>query len=236
MKLDRRNFLLAAGAAAALLPAPAEAAPATERLLRQAMSRLGGRRVLERVRLLSWDGEAMVHDGSRDIAIGVSTMVVPFVAARSASWPLAQGRGATRTMVLNADVARVERNGTSEDLPPDSAAHERAQFGMYGIMLIAPIAGGKASLRFVPNEKGMTVLRVARRFMPVTFLYFEADGRLAEARNEVPDPEGGAPIPQHFYFSEEVMPGPVRWPRSLRIEQRGKPYFELKLSRFEASH
>jgi hypothetical protein len=31
------------------------------------------------------------------------------------------------------------------------------------------------------------------------------------------------------------MPGPVRWPRRLAIEQQGRPYFELALRRFEAA-
>jgi hypothetical protein len=67
---------------------------------------------------------------------------------------------------------------------------------------------------------------------PPTHLFFDPDGRLAEARNLVPDPAGGAAIAQHFIFSAETMPGPIAWPRRLTIEQNGAPFFELTLSRF----
>jgi hypothetical protein len=69
---------------------------------------------------------------------------------------------------------------------------------------------------------------------PPTQLFFETDGRLAEARNSVVSPEGGADIAQHFTFSAETMPGPIAWPRRLTIEQNGALFFELTLSRFAA--
>jgi hypothetical protein len=232
--IGRRRLLLGAGAAAAMLPLARLEAASPRDVLRHAIFRAGGREALARVRILSWEGEAIVHAGGRDVRIGVSTMVVPFVAARSASWPLDQGKAATRTMTIRSDVGRVERGGTSEPLPPATVAHERAQFAMYGLMLLATLDKGQAGVRILHDERGMNVLRVDHPGAPVTRLYFEGDGRLAEATNEVPDPEGGAPIPQHFFFSAETMPGPVRWPRKLRIEQRGRPYFELTLSRFEA--
>jgi hypothetical protein len=163
-------------------------------------------------------------------------MVVPFIAARSASWPLAEGRSAARTMVLDTGGGRVERNGASERLPDLLVRHEQAQFAIYGMMLLAPLDEGRASLRLLHDERGLNVLRVYHPPAPTTRLYFESDGRLAEASNQVPHPEQRRRrIAQHFYFSEEQMPGPVRWPRSLRIEQDGRPYFELTLSRFEAS-
>jgi len=233
--IDRRRLLLAAAAAAALAPFGGLKAAASQTLLRRAMAYAGGRQALERVRLLSWEGEAVVHAGGRDVRIGVSTMVVPFAAARSASWPLAEGKAATRTMLITEESARLERGGTSAPLPDALAAHERAQFAIYGLMLLAPLESGGASLRRLPDERGMKVLRVVHPKAPVTRLYFESDGRLAEAANNVPDPESGAPIAQRFFFSPETMPGPVRWPRGLRIEQQGRPYFEMALSRFEAA-
>lgn len=236
MRIDRRGLIAAAGAATFFSAARSSATPVPLSLLHKAMDRLGGRRTLERIRLLSWQGEAVVHDGGRDIGIGVSTMVVPFVAARSASWPLASGPSATRTMVLDSGGGRVDRDGTTQRLPDLVVRHEQAQFAIYAMMLLAPLDNGRASLRKVHGRPGLDILRVDYPPAPVTRLYFEPDGRLAEATNSVPHPERkGRRIDQHFYFSEEQMPGPVRWPRSLRIEQDGKPYFDLKLSRFEAS-
>ncbi len=236
MRIDRRGLLAAAGAAALFPAERASAVPAPLALLHNAMDRLGDRRTLERIRLLAWEGEATVHAGGREIRIGVSTMVVPFVAARSASWPLVSGRAATRTMVLDTGGGRVERNGASEHLPDLLVRHEQAQFAIYGMMLLAPLDKGRAGLRLVHDQRGLNVLRVYHPPAPVTRLYFESDGRLAEATNTVPHPEQRKKrIRQHFYFSEEEMPGPVRWPRTLRIEQEGSPYLELTLSRFEAS-
>lgn len=236
MRIDRRGLLAAAGAATLFPASRAAAVSAPLSLLHKAMDRHGGRRTLERIRLLSWQGEAVVHDGGRDIRIGVSTMVVPFIAARSTSWPLASGRSAARTMILDTGGGRVERNGSSERLPELLVRHEQAQFAIYGMMLLAPLDEGRATLQLRHDERGLDVVRVYHPPAPVTRLYFESDGRLAEATNLVSHPERRRKhISQHFFFSEEEMPGPVRWPRSLRIEQDGRPYFELTLSRFEAS-
>jgi hypothetical protein len=236
MRIDRRSLLAAAGAATLFPASRAAAVPPPLSLLHNAMDRLGDRHTLERIRLLSWQGEAVVHSGERDIRIGVSTMVVPFIAARSASWPLALGRAATRTMVLDTGGGRVEHEGTSERLPDLLVRHEQAQFAIYGMMLLAPLDKQRANLRLLHDQRGLNVLRVYHPPAPVTRLYFESDGRLAEATNSVPHPERKRErISQHFFFSEEEMPGPVRWPRTLRIEQEGRPYLELTLSRFEAS-
>ena len=233
--VNRRRLLLGAAAVAALAPLCGAAAALGENgLLRRAMRRAGGRAVLDKVRLLSWEGEAEVHAGGRDVRIGVSTIVVPFVAARGASWPLAAGPSATRTLVIDETGGRVERQGSFQVLSDALVAHERAQFAIYGLMLLAPLADGRAGLRRLGTKRGMEVLQVSHPRAPRTRLYFEPDGRLAEATNEVPDPENGRPVPQRFIFSEEQMRGPVRWPRTLTIEQRGRPYFEMTLKRFEA--
>jgi hypothetical protein len=234
--IDRRRLLFGAGAAAAavLVPLGGALAAAPDRLLRQAQSAAGGRDVLERVRLLEWEGEAVVHAPDGDLALGMSTIVVPFVTARATGWPIAMGKAAARTMIITPEGGRVEQGGVSTPLSPRFAAHERAQFAMYGLMLLQ-FDSGRAGLRRVARLRDLSALRVDHPYAPKTRLYFESDGRLAEARNVVPAPEGGGPIHQHFYFSQEQMPGPVRWPRTIRIEQEGKPYFELTLKRFEAA-
>jgi hypothetical protein len=192
--------------------------------------------VLNRVRLLSWDGEATVHAAGRDIALGMSTMVSPFASARSTSWPLAAGPAASRTMIVSETGGWMESGGRREFLPPRQLAHERAQFAMYGLMLLAPLDHGGASLRTRHDpHKGIYILRVSHPRAPLTHFHIEEGGRLAEAFNQVPHPETGRPIRQRFIFSPEQMPGPVRWPRNIRIEQEGRPYFELELKRFEAT-
>ena len=233
--IDRRRLLFgaASAAAAAFVPLGGTQAAAPDRLLRQAQSAAGGRDVLERVRLLEWEGEAIVHAPEGDLALGMSTIVVPFVTARATGWPIAMGKAAARTMIITPEGGRVERGGVSTPLSPRFAAHERAQFAMYGLMLLK-FDSGRAGLRRVARLRDLSTLRVDHPYAPKTRLFFESDGRLAEARNVVPGPMDGRPIHQHFYFSQEQMPGPVRWPRTIRIEQDGKPYFELTLKRFEA--
>jgi hypothetical protein len=199
------------------------------------MRRAGGRRALERVRLLRWEGEAVVHAGGRDVAINVATLVVPFSWARSESWPTAQGRAAARTMVIAEEGGWVERDGRSEPLPPSFVEHERAQFAIYGLMLLAPLLRPPARLTRLPDRDRFARLLAERSPAPPTELRFDRSGRLAEALNQVPDAEGGKAIPQRFVFSEEAMPGRIRWPRELRIEQQGRPYFELRLTRFDAT-
>lgn len=198
------------------------------------MRRAGGRRVLERVRMLRWEGEAVVHAGGRDVAILVSTTVVPFAWARSESWPAAAGRAGARTMLITPDGGWVERGGRSDALPAAFVEHERAQFAIYGVMLLAPLLRPPARLIRLADRDGFARLLAERSPAPATEMWFDRSGRLAEARNRVPPPDSGETIPQRFVFSEEAMPGPVRWPRELRIEQSGRPYFELRLTRFEA--
>jgi hypothetical protein len=184
--------------------------------------------------MLRWEGQALVHAGGRDVAITVSTTVVPFDWARSKSWPTAQGREAARVMLITPDGGWVERGGRSDKLPPALVEHERAQFAIYGLMLLAPLLRPPARLTRLADQDGFARLLAERPPAPPTELWFDSFGRLAEARNRVPAPEGGGRISQRFVFSKEPMAAPVRWPRELRIEQDGRPYFELRLDRFEA--
>lgn len=203
-------------------------------MLREALRHAGGRRPLGRVALLQWQGEAVVHDGERDVAIGVATTLVPFSWVRSKSWRLVDGPQRSRAMLITPAGGWVERDGRSEAMAPAFLAHERAQFAIYALMLLAPLADGRSKLRRLPDRGALRVLKVEHPLAPRTELLFEPSGRLAEALNRVPDAAGGAPIAQRFIFSEEKVAGaPIRWPRDLRIEQEGKPYFELRFDRLE---
>lgn len=184
--------------------------------------------------MLQWQGEAVVHAGEQDVAIGVATTLVPFSWVRSKSWRLVDGPGKSRTMLITPEGGWVERGGRTEVLAPAFVAHERAQFAIYALMLLAPLADGRSKLRRLADRGALRVLEATHPLAPRTELLFEPSGRLAEALNRVPDPEGKAPIAQRFIFSEEAaMTAPVRWPRELRIEQEGKPYFELRFDRIE---
>jgi hypothetical protein len=190
--------------------------------------------VLERVRVLRWQGDAAVHAGGRSVEIGVETTVVPLRWARSRSWLRSDGPAKSRTMLITEEGGWIGRARSSEKMPAAFYAHERAQFAIYGLMLLAPLLQPGVRLRSGEAQGGLLPLHAEHPAAPPTLLLFEPDGRLAEAQNQVPDAEGGADISQRFIFSPETMPGPVRWPRRLTLLQRGQPYFELALTRFEA--
>lgn len=202
--------------------------------MREALRFAGGRRALGRVAMLRWQGQAVVHDGERDVAIGVETTLVPFSWVRSKSWRLVDGPEKSRTILITPAGGWVERGGRTEALAPAFLAHERAQFAIYPLMLLAPLADGRSVLRRLADRGTLRVLEATHPLAPRTELLFESSGRLAEALNRVPDSAGGAPVAQRFIFSEEpVTTAPIRWPRELRIEQEGRPYFELRFDRLE---
>lgn len=199
-------------------------------MLAAALRRAGRRRV----RLLRWEGEATVHDGERRIELGVETEVAPFSWARSRSWLRTQGLAPARTMLIRPDGGWAERDGRWTALPAPRVAHERAQFAIYGLMLLRPLAGRGVTVRPLGARDGLRGLAVAHEKAPPTELWFDSDARLREARNRVPDPEGGAPVDQLFRFSPETVSEDPRWPRRLAIEQNGRLYFDLAFTRFDA--
>jgi len=175
-----------------------------------------------------------VHDGSREILLGVATAVAPFAWARSASWIRTEGMAAERIMLIRTDGGWTQRDGDWSAMPAAAVAHERAQFAIYGLMLLSPLRDAGVVVSRLPDREGLRGLAVAHPKAPPTQLWFDSAARLREARNAVPDPEGGAPVSQLFRFSAEAVPNYPKWPRRLSIEQNGKPYFDLAFTRFRA--
>jgi hypothetical protein len=86
----------------------------------------------------------------------------------------------------------------------------------------------------LPPLDGLSRMRVERAEAPASTLSFDADGRLVALENVVPDPEGRGTVRQRFTFEGEIVDDGVRWPRTIRIAQDGKPYFELRIDTFDA--
>ena len=168
---------------------------------------------------LSWRGTARIHAGDQPIDIGVSTHVVPFVSARSESWLLSEGPGSTRVMTVDRDGGWMERGGRREPMPDSMLVHERQQYAIYGLMLLARRLD-PSMMESIAAPPGMTAVRVRHPEAPVTDMIFDGEGRLVEARNRVGDPEGGGEIDQVFRFSGEIEDDGVRWPRRIDILQR----------------
>jgi hypothetical protein len=223
--MDRRTVV----AALPLLGLAAAARPDARELLDRAIAAAGGREALLAARVLRWTGNATVHAGGRSIAIGVDTRVEPFVRARATSWPLDQGRDASRAIVLEPADAWLERRALRLPIPDRMLRHERQQFAIYGLMRLVDLTGPGVAL----TREG-DALRVRHPQAPPTLLRFDSAGRLIGAENQVGSPDGDTPLRQLFRF-EGRMPGPIAWPRRIRIEQNGASFFDLTLASFSAS-
>lgn len=225
-RTDRRTLL--AGLSMLLIGAGQSGSASS--LLRRAFARAGGRRALVAARVLRWTGSATIFAGQRRIAIGVDTEVEPFVHARSTSWLVADGPSKARTMILARQSGWIDWGGRREPMPDAMWRHEVQQFGAYGLMRLVDLEGPHLHLT---RDGNRLVVRPREHGASETSLSFDKHARLISLENKVPAPESDTLIPQHFTF-EGRMPGPIAWPRIIRIEQDGKPYFELRLDNFSA--
>ena len=229
MVLTRRSLWLTA---IPLVVWPMAARAAGDTLLDRAITRAGGAAALSRAKVLRWTGTAKIFAGAQVIEIGVSTTVRPWVGARSDSWLLADGPSKTRSLIIDGAEGWTERDGVRGPMPPAMLAHERAQYALYGLMLLTPLRDPAAKLSV---DAGRREIAVSHTDAPTTVLIFDPDGRLAGARNDVPSPDpAGGVVHQDFRFEGEIVSHGVRWPRRLTIDQDGKPYFDLTLSTFDA--
>ena len=182
-------------------------------------------------RSLSWTGTGRVFPGGTLLELGVRTSVLPFVSARSETWILAQGPESARVMIIEPGGGWIERGGKREAMPESMLRHERQQFAIYGQMQVAiaraaALKGRRGESIVVAGVEGISVSTEFR---------FDRRGVLAEARNEVDDPDGaGKRIAQIFKFSGSIGGRGLRWPRHMEIVQNGQPYFTLDLASFTA--
>ncbi|NNM77639.1 hypothetical protein HJG53_12035 [Sphingomonas sp. ID1715] len=221
--VDRRTLVLGLPLMLALR------APGTPPLLARAIARAGGRAALKQARTLHWTGTAAIYDGDRTIRIGVDTRVEPFVRVRSNSWLLEQGPSATRSIVFESGDAWLERKGARLPMPDGMREHERQQYAIYGLMRLVDLDRPGV----IVTQDG-DMLRVRHPAAPTTLLRFDRRATLIGAENEVPGAENGKPIRQVFRFSGHRMANGILWPRTIFIEQNGKPYFELRMEAFSA--
>jgi len=226
----------------AILAACADAPPRRdsadpEALLERAIAAAGGERALDRARSLSWEGEAEVHAGTTTIPVWVRTRVRPFASAYSTSWRRDETPPRPRQMRIDATGGElVLPDGTRRPMPEPMLRHERAQFAVYGLMRLLPLReAGVRRAPLPPDAQGRPGIRVEHPLAPPADPHFAPDGRLAVLTNRVPAADGNGEVTQRFLFDGTVEAAGVRWPRRLRIEHDGAPYFELRIERFEVS-
>lgn len=199
--------------------------------VKSVLAQHGGADVLAQISELRWTGHAVIHGERAPFEIRVRTTVVPFMSAHSESWLRTEDASNSRVMIIERERGWLERNGKRTPMPAAMFEHERAQFAIYGLMLLAPICDQATKVDEDTNARSIVV---SHPHAPTTTLFFDRVGRLFRARNSVPSAEGGGLIEQEFRFSDERVPGPIHWPRTIRIRQNGKPYFDLTFEEFEA--
>ena len=164
---------------------------------------------------LRWTERGTVYPGGAPLALGIATGARPFVLARSESWPLAQGRTASRTMPIAPGGGWLVGGRRREPMP--EAMLRRAAGGVpsQGQRIVVPGTGeGSVSTEFTLRG-----------------------GRLIEARNSVDDSaKPGRAIAQLIRFGGgDLVSHGLRWPRRLEILQAGLRWFTLELETFAAA-
>lgn len=173
------------------------------------------------LKALHWTGSARIFADGRELEIGVDTRVVPFRAALSRSWLLAQGPASERSMTITPQGGVIARGGRCEPMPAAMLEHERQQFAIYGLMQLAA--------RTRASQVGGWAADA-----PAAVFSFDAEGRVTEARDAVVDPAGGGgAIAQTFRFSDYADVGGMAWPRRIEILQADKPYMILQIAKVE---
>lgn len=173
---------------------------------------------------LKWEGRAVVHGGSRDIAIAVRSQME---ASRtvSESWPVAEGeaKGLRRLIIPAAGEATLERGGKVTPMTAAFATEERAQFAFYQQLQVAA-----RRCAAMPASTGMSDA-------------FVIDGRSSfRCRgNEVRTAANwvaaeGAPVRQEFLIKGLWRSGKAVFPRRLEIKRDGQPFFDLVVTSFSA--
>jgi hypothetical protein len=233
--VPNRRLMIASAAALLAGPAFATGGACGSPLLTRAMTGMGGAARLGAVKALHWTGRARIFAQARTIEIGVSTTVRPFLGARSDTWLADEGPSRPRSLIIEGERGWTEYAGQRNDMPAAMLAHERQQYALYGLMLLAPLCGPGVETWLASSQDGSGRVEVSHPGAPRTTLIFGEDARLTGAENTVPSPDdGGADLAQVFTFSGQIEGGGVVWPRGLSIWQSGAPYFELTLETFEA--
>lgn len=230
---------LIAGAIA--MPAAARAAGrAPDDPVERALSAMGGRALLSRVKALSWEGyfswsaepfpQSLDPNRGLDRPIGgpslkIKTRIQPFGAAQSTVRELGARR--TRIRVIDIDGDRATRTWTAfretEPLPPQEAMHERQQFGLFGYMLLVHAETRASRAGLIAAHAG---------YPPIAF-ELDTKGRLASASYAVADSKRDVIIPQRIEFADWISDKGVAWPSRIVRFRNGVAHSSIGIRKFQ---
>lgn len=202
-----------------------------------AIDAAGGETALNAVKELEWTGKATVNAGGKTTNLNVITVLRPQTNwARTTSWTDEAGQKKARTLQAEMGKAWDVNVVNWTPLPEAQAVHENQQYGLYKLMLLAPLkaAGSTVSEGKVGADGVRTIKAQLEGGVPAD-LGFDATGKLVSASMSVRDPKGGADIAQTIKFAGEIVSNGVKWPKQISIQQNGAPYYDLELATFEAN-
>ncbi len=113
-------------------------------------------------------------------------------------------------------------------MPATVLANERDQFYLYSMMRLVPLRGREFELSV--SEPRTLLIRHPRR--PDVEASFDETGRLARLRTHVSHPADNSDIVQEVTLEGTISGAGLNWPRTIRITQDGRPFFEMELTEF----
>lgn len=163
------------------------------------------------IKALHWIaiGELPPESGRNRLAL--KTRVAPFGPAQTESFFENEGPATLRRLIVDPSGAWVERDGKRTPLPARQAAHERAQYGLYGYLVALGAEDRRGQRRAHLTHSGLP---------PIDFA-LDKKGRPIEARYVVPAPSGAANLDQRIVFEEMIEDKGVGWPRRITILPAG---------------
>lgn len=167
--------------------------------------------------ILNWSGRAELGSGTRLV---LETRVVPFGFARTRSY--VEGHDPEGGLILMVDdrAASVLRDDLATPLPARQAAHERAQFGLYGYLL--------ERIRLGADDPRTHFERPG--YPPIDFS-LEA-GRPTGAHYAVPDYLRDGTIDQRATFEGAIADKGIAWPRVVTLFREDRLDFRLTIDTF----
>jgi hypothetical protein len=197
-------------------------------LLDRAIGAAGGEQALAAAVVLKWSATATIHTPRGPLLIEGRWIVEPPDRAVVTTWERDKGTASTRRLLLDASGGWLERGGERAPMPAGMLANERDQFYLYSVMRLLPLKGPDVTLS--PIGRGALLVAHARR--PNVQVFFADSGRLTRLETTVSDPSTNSDLVQEVTFDGTISASGVNWPRTLRIAQDGKPFFEMELTEF----
>lgn len=204
-------------------------------LIARAIDSAGGAYRLEQYGAYEWDAISTVRVPGVFVYIQGTWRVKPPDSAIAATYPLAEGAGRTRRLILSAGKGWVEQNGKFTTLSAGALIEERHQFYLYQLLQLVSLRGAQFEiLEAPPDSEGHPGVLVRQVLHPDVTLYFDGDARVTGLRTIFASANDSAAESQVISFDSTMTSNGVRWFKHMRITRGGKPYYETSLTSFRA--